>query len=210
MLRSASAEQHRLGEADEVGRRHELHDLLQGYRHTFERRLTARQQTHDDEHGKRQQSELRHRSNHRGEHDSKCGDRKEVHHEPAKRRAGVEPAIGTPIAPLTTKNSEAIAATTTTSPFAQILANMSSYGCNGITNRCSMRSMLTFPQHRRAGQEDREHGNVVDDLVDRDEPALLHIRIESGAGVEFDQDLDSRGFPRSAPKRLRLLLDDFA
>ncbi len=40
--------------------------------------------------------------------------------------SGMEPAMGTPIASLTTRNSETIAAMTTTSPFAQILANMSS------------------------------------------------------------------------------------
>src|SRR5258708_2210734 len=79
--RACSPEQHRLGKTDEVRRRHELHDLLQSYRHTLERRLTARQQTHHNEHGKCQESELWHRANQRSEHDSKRGDREEVHQE---------------------------------------------------------------------------------------------------------------------------------
>ena len=27
------------------------------------------------------------------------------------------------------------------------------------------------------GKKDREHRNIVDDLIDRDEPALLHVRV---------------------------------
>src|SRR5579863_338168 len=68
-------------------------------------------------------------------------------------------------------------------------------------------SMLTFPQHRSAGQEDRKHGNIVDDLVDRNEPALLHVRIESSARGELDQ-VAILGIGPGTPKRLQLLVDD--
>ena len=42
-------------------------------------------------------------------------------------------------------------------------------------------AMLAFAQHCCPGQEDRKHRYVVDDLIDRDEPALLHVRVEPGA-----------------------------
>ena len=71
---------------------------------------------------------------------------------PAANRT-IEPAIGTPIAPFTTRKREAIAAIITTSPFAQILANISSNGRSGMTSRCSIlpcsRSRSTAAPHRK-------------------------------------------------------------
>ena len=56
----------------------------------------------------------------------------------ASTKSGIEPAIGTPSNPSTTKIRDSVAATTMTNPFAQILASMISIGVTGMTSRCSM------------------------------------------------------------------------
>src|SRR5262249_17984834 len=71
------------------------------------------------------------------------------------------------------------------------------------------RSVLTLAQHRRTGEEDAEYRDVVDDLVDGDEPALLHVRIEPGAGVERD-DVVIRRVVASGPERLYFPVHDVA
>src|SRR3974390_1001743 len=49
------------------------------------------------------------------------------------------------------------------------------------------RAVLALAQNGGAGEKNGEHGDVVDDLIDRHEPALLHVRIEAGSTLEPDQ-----------------------
>ena len=107
-------------------------------------------QTHHDEHREGEQAELRHRAHNRREHDSERGDREEVDREARTANSGIEPAIGTPISPFTTRNSDSIAAMMTTMPFAQILANISSNGLQRHDQQVLDVAVLALAQHRGA------------------------------------------------------------
>ena len=70
------------------------------------------------------------------------------------------------------------------------------------------RPMFAFAQDGGAGEEDREHRNVVDDLVDRDEPTLLHIWVEARARDKPHQ-FPILSLASSGPKRFSFLRYNF-
>ncbi|GLR52939.1 hypothetical protein GCM10007923_41540 [Shinella yambaruensis] len=46
--------------------------------------------------------------------------------------------------------------------------------------------MLALADERRAGEDDRQHGDRGDDVAYRAEPSLVELRVEAGAQVEGD------------------------
>jgi hypothetical protein len=42
------------------------------------------------------------------------------------------------------------------------------------------RAMFAFPDQSSAGEDDRQHGDVVAELHDRSEPALVELGVETG------------------------------
>ncbi len=67
--------------------------------------------------------------------------------------------------------------------------------------------MLPLAQDGGAGQEDRQHRDVVDHLVDGDEPTLLHVRIEARARVELGERLGLLA-AGGRPEGLHRIVDD--
>ncbi|MNS51124.1 hypothetical protein D3C72_837880 [compost metagenome] len=49
--------------------------------------------------------------------------------------------------------------------------------------------MLALAQQRGAGEDDRQDGDVVDDLDHRQEPATLQVGVEQGLGVDYHRAL---------------------
>lgn len=70
--------QHGLGKSHEVGRRRDVHDVLQERRYAFEGREAAGQQEHDDENRDRQKRKLRHGVGDRRQQDAEGRDGEEM------------------------------------------------------------------------------------------------------------------------------------
>ena len=75
--------------------------------------------------------------------------------------------MGTPIAPFTTRNSESHCRHDDDQSIGPDLGEHQLVGLKRHDQQMLNRSMLPFAQNRGAGQENRKHRDVVDDLVDR-------------------------------------------
>ncbi len=81
--------------------------------------------------------------------------------------SGMLPSIGTCSRPRTTRFSEMPAASSTTAPIDQTLASMISRGRDGHDQQVLDGAVLALADQRRAGEDDGQHGHVVDDLHQR-------------------------------------------
>ena len=92
----------------------------------------------------------------------------------APRRPGTaatDPSIGTASTPCTTNASDSAAATSTTSGHRPDLARHDLERRHRHHQQVLDRAVLALADQRGAGQHDRQHGDVVDDLHHRAEPA---------------------------------------
>ena len=66
----------------------------------------------------------------------------------------------------------------------QLVTGISLIELKGKVNRKVFQvTVLPFAQHSGAAKEDRQDRDVVDELIDGDEPTLFQVGIEAGSGV---------------------------
>ena len=147
--------------------------------HALARRGAARQHLQGQQHQHQQHAELRHAARQRGHEDAHRGGGEQVQGRAGQEQA-TDPSIGTCSSPRTMNVNDSAADASTTSPIDHTLATMISVGVTGMTSRCSM-VPCSLADQRGAGQDDGQHGDVVDDLHQRAEPGLGQVGVEAHA-----------------------------
>ena len=154
--------------------------------HAVERRRAAGQHVHDDEHQEGEQAELGHRARQRREEDAERGRPRTCRSAVQNMNSGIDPAIGTPSTPCTTKRNDMADTTTMTSAFDQTLPSMMSTGVSGITSRCSI---VPCSRSRTSAAPDRMMASMVMLLM------ICDHRVEPGrhqVGIELARVTTSR------------------
>ena len=164
----------------------DCHRVLQPDRHGLHRRGGARKQLQNDEDRDHQEAELPHRGRIGGEQNAHRGDGKGVNNSPRQKqneRAGnrdLEPQLHDQLHREDRRNQD----------HEPVRPNLREHDfARRHRHRQEMldRPMLALANERGAGQNDREHGDVADDLHHRGEPFRLEIGVEHDAESEVDR-----------------------
>lgn len=95
------------------------------------------------------------------------------------RNSAIEPPMGTRSSPCTTSSSETLAASSTTSAIDHTLASMISVGGDGHDQQVLDGAVLTLADQGGPGEDDGEHGDVVDHCHEAAKPGFFLRRVKA-------------------------------
>ena len=148
------------------------------------RRLATGEQVHHDEDRKSEQAELRHGADQGREHDAQRRHRKKVcgqAEQEEKHRAG----HGHAQRAFDHQEKRGHRRRHDHKTVCPDLGEHQLIGMQRHDQQMLQIAVLPLAQHRGAAEENRQNRDIVDDLVDRDEPALLHVGIEARPGFQL-------------------------